>query len=299
MSKYRLGIALSGGGARGIAHLGVLEALNKHGIEPDVISGTSMGAIIGCLYAAGLEPKFILEEIKKEKLSKFLSWSLPGDGFLDLDYMAELLSKHINSNDFSALKKPFFVSVSNLNSGKNEIISEGKLFEFVIASATIPVIFKTQVINNQVYVDGGLLNNMPVLAIRELCDKVIGVHVNHSGPRDKVSGIKQIVERCLRLALESNIKDNKLACDVFIQPDKVTEFDTFDFRKADQIYKTGFDSTQEMMPDILKDLELSDKSENNGVENKKVSDKQEPKSQESTRVGNLIKNITKAFRQHK
>jgi len=299
MNKYRLGIALSGGGARGIAHLGVLDALHKHGIEPDIISGTSMGVIVGCFYAAGLEPKLILEEIKKERLSKFLSWSLPGDGFLDLDYMEELLSKHISSNDFSALKKPFFVSVSNLNSGKNEIISEGKLFEFVIASSTIPVIFKTQLINNQVYVDGGLLNNMPALAIRELCDKVIGVHVNHSGPREKVSGIKQIVERCLRLALESNIKDNKVACDVFIQPDKVTEFDTFDFRKADQIYRTGFDATEEMMPDILEKLERIDKSRNNESENENVSDKREPKSRETTRVGKLIKSISQAFRQHK
>jgi NTE family protein len=299
MSKYRLGIALSGGGARGIAHLGVLDALHKHGIEPDVIAGASIGAIVGCLYAAGLEPKFILEEIKKERLSKFLSWSLPGDGFLDLDYMEELLSKHISTDDFSVLKKPFFVSVTNLNSGKNEILSEGKLFDYVIASSTIPVVFKTRLINNQMYVDGGLLNNMPALAIRELCDKVIGVHVNHSGPREKVSGIKQIVERCLRLALESNIKDNKVACDVFIQPDKVTEFDTFDFRKADQIYQTGFDYTEEKIPDILKDLERSDKSRNTEVENEKASDKQEPKSRKGTRVGKLFRNITKAFRQQK
>ena len=299
MSKYKLGIALSGGGARGIAHLGVLDALKKHGIEPDVIAGTSIGAIVGCLYASGLEPMFILEEIKKERLSKFLSWSLPGDGFLDLDYMEELLSKHISSNDFSVLKKPFFVSVSNLNTGKNEIISEGKLFEFVIASATIPVIFKTRLINNQVYVDGGLLNNMPALAIRELCDKVIGVHVNHSGPRDKVSGIKQIVERCLRLALESNIKDNKVACDAFIQPDKVTEFDTFDFRKADQIYKTGFDYTDEMIPHILKDLELNDKRRYTGAESENVSDKHIPKRDEVTGVSKLIKSIAKAFRQQK
>lgn len=268
MSKYSLGIALSGGGARGIAHLGVLDALHKHGIEPNVVAGTSMGAIIGCFYAAGLAPKDILEEIKKEKLSKFLSWSLPGDGFLDLDYMEELLSKHISSNNFNALKKPFYVSVSNLNSGKNEIISEGKLFEYVIASATIPVVFKTKLINSQVYVDGGLLNNLPVLAIKSVCDKVIGVHVNHSGPREKVSGIKQIVERCLRLALQSNIKENVEASDVFIQPDDVKEFDTFDFRKADLIYQSGFDATEQMMPDIMQKLGIE---KQNSMQTKQMS----------------------------
>lgn len=254
VSKYKLGIALSGGGARGIAHLGVLDALLKHGVNPDVVAGASIGAIVGCLWTAGLEPKYILKEIKKESLSKFISWKLPGDGFFDLEYMEELLGKHVKRNDFSALKKPFFVSVSNLNSGKSEIISKGKLFEYVIASASIPIVFKPRVINKKTYVDGGLLNNLPVLAINKICRKVIGVHVNHSGPLEKVSGVKEIAERCLRLAVESNIHENIKASDVFIQPIGVKKFNTFDFRKADEIYQIGFDSTEEMMPAIMKKL---------------------------------------------
>lgn len=266
MNKYKLGIVLSGGGARGIAHLGVLDALQKHGIEPDLVAGTSIGAIVGSLYAAGLEPKFILEEIKKEKITKFLSWSLPGDGFLDLEYMEELLSKHIGENSFSALKKPLFISVSNLNTGKNEIISQGSLFEYVIASASIPIVFKPRIINGQTYVDGGLLNNMPVLAIRELCDRVIGVHVNHSGPLEKINGMKEIAERCLRLAIESNIKENMKACDIVIQPDKVKEFNTFDFRKADEIYQAGFDTTEAMMPEIIAKLGVADLGKTNPLD---------------------------------
>jgi len=250
MGKYKIGIVLSGGGARGLAHLGVLDALHKHGIEPNVVAGTSIGAIVGSLYAAGIEPKFILEEIKKEKLTKFLSWSLPDDGFLGLDYMEELLSKHIGENSFSILKKPLFISVSNLNTGKNEIISTGNLFEYVIASACIPIVFKPRIINGQTYVDGGLLNNMPVFAIRKLCQKVIGVYVNYSEPVEKIRGMKKIAERCFRLAIESNVKENMDACDIVIQPDRVKDFNTFDFRKADEIYQSGFDTAEAMIHEI-------------------------------------------------
>lgn len=255
--KYKTGISLSGGGARGIAHLGVLESLQNHGIEPDVISGASMGAIVGCLYAAGYQPRFILEEVKREKLTKFISWSLPGDGFFDLEYMEELLSHHVPVNNFSALKKPLYISVSNLNTGKNEVISEGALFEFVIASASIPIVFKPRIINHQTYVDGGLLNNLPAFAIRDLCEKVIGVNVNHSGQVEKVSGMKEIAERCLRLAIESNVRENLEACDILVQPEKVADFFTFDFRKADEIFQAGFDATEAMIGEITKKLKIN------------------------------------------
>ncbi len=262
--KYNLGIALSGGGARGIAHLGVLDALHKHGIEPEVVAGTSMGAIVGCFYAAGLEPKKILEEIKKEKLSKFLSWSLPGDGFFDLEHIEELMTRHIGENDFKALKKPLFVSVSNLHSGKNEIISQGPLFDYVIASASIPIVFKPRIINKLSYVDGGMQNNLPVMAIRNICKHVIGVHVNHSGPLEKITGMKEIAERCLRLVIESNIRASVEACDILIQPENVKNFFTFDFRKADALYKNGFDACEEMMPEIVEKLGAVQTEKQNG-----------------------------------
>jgi len=259
--NYNLGIALSGGGARGIAHLGVLAALHKHGIEPEVVSGTSMGAIVGCFYAAGMKPSTILEEIKREKLSKFLSWSLPGDGFFDLEHIEELMARHIGTNDFKALQKPLYVSVSNLQSGKNEIISEGALFDYVIASACIPIIFKPRIINNYSYVDGGMLNNLPVLAIKNICKHVIGVHVNHSGPLEKINGMKEIAERCLRLVVETNIRENVEACDIFIQPEKVKNFNTFDFRKADELYKVGFEYCEAMMPEIIQKLGIGESGE--------------------------------------
>jgi NTE family protein len=256
MNKHKLGIVLSGGGARGIAHLGVIDALHDHGIEPDLVAGTSMGAIIGCFYAAGLKSDLILKEIKKEKITKFLSWSLPGDGFFDLEHMEELMEKHIGKNDFKALKKPFYISVSNLNSGKNEVVSKGPLFEFVIASASIPIVFKPRVINGKTYVDGGLQNNLPVLEVRDMCEKIIAVDVNYTGTMQKIDGMKEMAERCLRLVVETNIWKSIEACDVFIQPEETQYYSTFDFRKADEIYKMGYTSTKGMMEEIKEKLGL-------------------------------------------
>ncbi len=240
--KYKIGIAFSGGGARGIAHLGVLDAMHDRGIEPQVIAGTSMGAIVGCFYAAGYTPKEILEEIKKEKITKFLSWKVPGDGLLDLENMEQLLRSKIPTDDFSALRKPLYVAVSNLNSGEYEIIHSGPLFKFIIASASIPIVFKPILIDGNLYVDGGLLRNLPAKELRGISEKIIGVNVNLSAPMKRISGIKQIAERCLRLGIESNMREDLEACDLVIRPLTVHKFNTFDFRKADAIYQVGYEA---------------------------------------------------------
>ena len=104
---YKFGISLSGGGARGIVHLGVIEALHKYGIRPEIISGASMGALIGVLYAAGLEPLKILDLIKSSKMVKMFKWQLPSNGLVDIKNVSSLLETNIETDDFSALKMPF------------------------------------------------------------------------------------------------------------------------------------------------------------------------------------------------
>ena len=140
--KYRFGISLSGGGARGILHIGVLEALRNHGIHPEIISGTSIGAFIGVMYAAGMKPLDILDLVKSSKLYKMVRWKVPSSGLLDLRKVKDVLEKYIPEDDFSALKIPFCCAVTNLNSRLSEIKNSGKLFQWVLASASIPLIFE-------------------------------------------------------------------------------------------------------------------------------------------------------------
>lgn len=235
------GIALSGGGARGIAHIGVLDALEKYGISPDVVSGTSMGAIVGVFYAAGFEPPEILEIVASRKFHKVVNWHLPLSGLVDIDNVLKMMKERIKEDDFSALKKPFHCVVANLNSGDIEVKSEGKLFQWVMASISIPVIFEPRIIDGQTYVDGGLMDNLPARAIRDKCKMLIGVNVNHNGPEEKVEGLKTIAERCFRLGIAKNITESIRICDFLIEPPRTRAYSTFAFNKAKEIYKIGFD----------------------------------------------------------
>lgn len=254
---YKFGIALSGGGARGIVHIGVLEALHKYGIRPEIISGASAGALVGAFYASGMEPLEILQLVKSNKMTKMFTWQLPSHGLIDIKKIRSLFENNIGTDDFSTLKKPFYCSVVNLNSGQSEIKSEGKLFQWVLASASIPVIFEPQIIDGITYVDGGLLNNLPVDCIRDQCRILIGVHVNHNGPEENISGIKAIAERTFRLAIGQNVSESLSKCDFVIDPPETRLFNTFDFKKADEIFQIGFEETEKRILEMFDSIDIN------------------------------------------
>lgn len=253
---YPFGISLSGGGARGILHIGVLEALHQNGIYPEIISGASMGALVGVFYAAGMQPVQILELVKSSKLHRMVKWKLPSGGLLDMKKALGVLEKYIPDDDFAALKKPFYCTVTNLNSGLPETKSSGKLHQWVLASATIPVIFEPQIIDGQTYVDGGLFNNLPVDCIRNQCRFLIGVHANHNGPEENIEGFKAIAERTFRLIFAKNVNESLALCDFVIDPAQTRMFNTFDFGKADEIFQIGYDETIKRIPEILNSVDL-------------------------------------------
>jgi len=148
MKKIKYGLALSGGGARGIAHIGVLKALEENGIVPSALSGTSMGAIVAVAYGLGIGYDEMLHMITKEvKPLRLKDINIKEPGLFDLDRVKKALLKRAVADDFKALKIPVFVTVTNLNKGVYEIISKGALIDFTIASASIPVLFTPKVIN--------------------------------------------------------------------------------------------------------------------------------------------------------
>lgn len=268
---YKFGIALSGGGARGILHLGVLEALRKYGIHPEIISGTSIGALVGVFYASGMEPLQILELVKSSKLHRMINWKLPSGGLLDLKKALHILEKNIPEDDFSSLRKPFFCTVSNLNSGLTETKSSGKLFQWVLASASIPVIFEPQMIDGKTYVDGGLFNNLPADCIRDQCRFLIGVHVNRNDQEENITGFRAIAERTFRLIFAKNVHESLAVCDFVIDPPQTRLFNTFDFGKADEIFKIGFDETEQRILELAELVDLN--SVIRGMTSRTITDK--------------------------
>jgi len=249
--KYKFGISLSGGGARGILHIGVLEALQKYGLHPDIISGTSIGAVVGVFYAAGMEPMQILDLAKSSKMYKMIKWKVPSSGLLDINKVLSVLQKYIPVDDFAALNIPFCCSVTNLNSGLSETKSSGKLFQWVLASASIPLVFEPQIIGGNTYVDGGLLNNLPAESIRDQCQFLMGVNVNHNGPEDNIIGFKAIAERAFRLTMAKNVQESFAICDFIINPPETRLFNIFDFGRANDLFRLGFEETESRISELF------------------------------------------------
>lgn len=252
--KSKIGIALSGGGARGIAHIGVLKALEENGIFPEVIAGTSAGAIVGALYASGKSPEEILAVVEKSKVYKTIKFRMPLKGLADLSYLSELLAQNIKLDSFEALSKKLFVSISNLNSGEMEIVDKGKLFEVVTASSSIPFIFKPVEIDSQYYVDGGLMNNLPAEAIRDKVDFLIGVNVMPvlKKEADTFQNMFRIAGRVFEMSIRSNAKPSLRLCDVVIEPQALADFNIFSFNKTKELYEIGYKAALKMMPEIRK-----------------------------------------------
>ncbi len=259
-SNLTFGITLSGGGARGIAHVGVLKALEENGIYPTCVSGTSMGAIVGVLYAAGYNPNKIEEIFTNEKIYRSFKVEWFSRGFLSLTRVKDILAKYIDVDDFESLKKPFSLGVSNLNTGRGEIINKGdNLKDWVVASASIPVIFSPVNINGNYYVDGGLFQNLPSEALVGQCHFIIGSSVNPITREFKVESTKQVAERVFNLAIAQNVWQSRVYCDFYIEPRHIRHFTTWDYSKVNELIEEGYMAAKRVINNlILPELTMSD-----------------------------------------
>lgn len=245
--EYNTGLVLSGGGARGFAHLGVLQALNEAGIYPDIISGTSAGAIAGVLYCDGHAPEEILKFMNSGSMLNYMRPTLPRDGLLQISGIIKILETHLHAKTFEELKIPIYVTATNLNNGKAEYFSKGELLNAVIASASIPVLFKPLIIGNIHYVDGGVLDNFPIKPIENKCRIKIGSFVNPVGDEESINGLIKIALRTFMLSMSKEITEKSRKFDIFIAPPELRNYGILDPEKAEELYKIGYKTTREKL----------------------------------------------------
>ncbi len=255
--KAGIGIALSGGGARGIAHIGVLQALEDNGYFPGVLSGASAGAITGALYASGRSPAEILDFVRQASLFKLFKVGLPYSGLTKLTYLREKLAEYIVADSFEALEKKLFVAIVNLNTGQCEIRSSGRLFDVVTASSSIPLVFQPVEIDGQLFVDGGLLDNLPVEPLRPLVDVVIAVNVmpQVEVPNKAVQNVFGIAQRCFDLGILANTRPSIQQCDLLIEPKEVHGFNIFQLNRYRKLYDIGYAAMTAKMGELRALLE--------------------------------------------
>ncbi len=241
---YKLGLALSGGGARGFAHAGALKALEEADIHPDLISGVSAGSIVGVLYADGYTPDEILELFAGVDFNDLAQLMLPRSAFFKMDGFRQFLKKHLRAQRLEDLAIPTHIIATNLDNGESVTFTSGAIIERVCASCSIPVVFPPVKIDGTYYVDGGVLRNFPVTPIRHLCDNVIGINVNPVSSDTYKQNIVDIAKRSYEYIFNSNSLADKELCDILIETDEIVEFNIFDIDNLKTIATYGYEDTK-------------------------------------------------------
>ncbi len=236
----KIGLVLSGGGARGIAHLGVIKALLEQGIAISCLSGTSAGAIAGALTAAGYLPDESLKIIESSSFVRHLRPAWTRMGLLRIDTAIDLYRKYIPNDSFEALNIPLHVAAVDLIGGELVIFEKGELIRPVLASCCLPGIFEPLLINKKQYIDGGALNNLPVEPVLGKVDYIIGSHCNPFPANKPIRTARGVIERSLVLSVRSKTKERLDQCNFVIEPPALVDFSVSDLRYAREIFQAGY-----------------------------------------------------------
>jgi NTE family protein len=241
-----IGIVLSGGGARGAAHLGVLKALEELRIHVAAISGVSAGAVIGALYAAGVPVEKILDVLKQQSYFGIKDFTWWKNGFFSMATLRRKLDELIGADDFACLRVPLYINATDFNTGCLVTFSQGHLYDAILGSATVPVVFEPTKYNDYLLLDGGMLNNLPVEPLIGKCDHIIGSHVNKLHDADTPFRLDKLslIDQCFHMVIAQSVKDRAKLCSVFINP-LLAGFGMFEMKHADQIFEIGYKAAME------------------------------------------------------
>ena len=246
----KLGLALGGGAARGFAHIGVIKALEAQGIIPDIVVGTSAGAVVGALYAAGNNGFELQKLAHKLDETKLADWSMPDRGVLKGEGLQKFVNDAVANRPIEALKRSFAVVATDLHSGEAILFRTGNTGMAVRASATVPGVFKPVAINGHEYVDGGLSSLVPVRFARQIgADVVIAVDISAPPGNRPVRGTLDILLQTFTIMGQNLARHELKDADVVIRP-LVGNVGSTDFLARHDAILEGEKAAQAALPQI-------------------------------------------------
>jgi NTE family protein len=283
--RPKIGLVLSGGGAKGFAHIGVLKVLEEAGVKIDYIGGTSMGAVIGGLYASGYNAAQIDSIFQATDFSKLLSDYIPrssksfyekrneelyalvlpfsnlklgipqalSKGMYNYNLLSRITRNVNDTKEFSKLPIPFLCIATNIETGEEVLLDKGNLAQAMIASSAFPSLFSPVEIDGKILVDGGVVNNYPIEEVRKLgADIIIGVDVqNDLLDRDQLKDATKILVQITNLQSMERMKRNIKNTDIYIKPD-ITQYGVISFDKGKEIITKGEEATFAVFEQIKK-----------------------------------------------
>lgn len=250
---YKIGLALSGGGAKGFAHLGVFKLLEESGLKPDIISGTSAGSLMGVLFADGYSADEIKNMFIGREFSEFAQLQIPKSGLFNYDRFQEFLKRHLRSKRIEDLPIPTVIVATDLDRGCSHEFRSGPIVEAVTASCCMPIVFSPVLINGVHYVDGGLFRNFPVSTIRDECEYVIGVNVSPLIPQRYKQTLLHIAERTYHYVFKANAIEDRELCDILIEAKEVGLYKTFDLENINLISEIGYEAAVKAFQKVIQE----------------------------------------------
>jgi len=251
-----IGLALGGGFARGIAHIGVLKVLEEENIPVRFIAGTSVGALIGAAYCSGLSVEELEAMASKVRFTTFARWTLSRFGFASTDRMTSFLAGFLKVKTFEELRIPLGVTATDFNTGAGAIFRSGLLIDPIRASCAYPGMFLPVNIDGHWLVDGMLSYPVPTVAVREMgAQKVLGIHLKGQWSRTGAPrNFFDVIGQSFAIAQDQMGDRWRAAADLVVEPD-VAGFDYADFKRAGELLHVGELAMRRALPAVRKWLE--------------------------------------------
>jgi len=251
-----IGVALGGGFASGIAHIGVLKVLEEEGIPVRMVAGTSVGAIMGAAYCSGLTIAELEELAHKVRFTTFARWTLSRLGFATTDRMTSFLQRTLKVKTFEEMRIPLGVAATDFNTGRGTVFTSGSIIDPVRASCAYPGMFLPVEIQGSWLVDGMLSYPVPTVPLREMgAERVLGVHLK--GQWAKTAAPRHyfdVIGQSFAIAQDMMSAVWRGAADIVIEPD-VAGFDYDDFKRAGELIRVGEMAMRRALPEVRKWLE--------------------------------------------
>lgn len=259
MGFKKIGLALSGGGVKALAHAGFLKVLLENGIAPHVLSGTSGGALVAALYAQGYQPDEMPKFFKETPMFKFSLFALNKPGIMDSEKYSSIFKNYFKAETFEQLNLPITITATNISTGKLQYFSKGELIKPLIASSALPPYFSPIEIEGELFSDGGILNNFPTEPLKKKCDLLLGSFVNPVNPIEKkdVNNTLKYISRVYHVGMDAAYYRKFKSCNYVFLPPEIDKIGLLDTKMIDKAYQIGYDHATSEIKKVLEEVESS------------------------------------------
>lgn len=249
----KIGLVLSGGGIRGMAHIGLLKVLQEREVKAQSVAGASIGALVGALYANGNSIDEMLAFFKETPLFQYSFFAIGKPGLIDTERYFSVFQQFFPHDSFEQLNIPLHVVATDLLQGTEKVFNQGALIMPLLASAALTPVFSPVEIDKVLYADGGIMNNFPKEYVEQGADLVVGSNVSVNGKLQKkdLSNSLQLTSRITGLMIYASCREKICECDILIEPAQLDQIGVLDKKGIEKAFTIGYDAANFAMDAYL------------------------------------------------